>query len=98
MHLVRLSPEERDPEAVEGARQALLRPLQIIEEQLARTPFMTGDRFTMGDIPVGTNVHRWFLFDLDMPDMPNLRRWYDVIRQRPAFLEHIADPAFHLSG
>ena len=98
MHLVRLPPEERDPEAVEGARQALLKPLQIIEEQLARTPFMTGDRFTMGDIPVGMRVHRWFLFDLETPDMPNLRRWYDVIRRRPAFLEHIADPALHLSG
>ena len=98
MHLARLPPEERDPAAVEGARQALLWPLQIIEEQLARTPFMTGDRFTMGDIPVGMRVHRWFLFDLETPDMPNLRRWYDVIRRRPAFLEHIADPALHLSG
>ena len=60
--------------------------------------FVSDDRSTMGDIPVGTNVHRWFLFDLETPDMPNLRRWDDVIRRRPAFLEHIADPALHLSG
>ena len=76
----------------------MLRQLQILEARLAREPFMTGDRFTMGDIPVGMRVHRWFLFDLETRDMPNLRRWYDVIRRRPAFLEHIADPALHLSG
>ena len=98
MHLVRLPSEDRDPAQVESARQALLRPLQIIEDQLAQTEFIAGDRFTMGDIPIGIRVHRWFLFDLETPDLPSLTRWYDVIRQRPAFLAHIADPAVHLSG
>ena len=98
MHLVRLPPEERDPAQVEGARQALLRPLKIIDSQLAKTSFISGERFTMGDIPIGIRVHRWFLFDLETPEFPNLTRWYEVIRQRPGFLEHIADPAVHLSG
>ena len=98
MHLVRLPPEERDPAQVEGARQALLRPLKIIDSQLAKTSFISGERFTMGDIPIGIRVHRWFLFDLETPDFPNLTRWFEVIRQRPGFLEHIADPAVHLSG
>ena len=98
MHLVRLPPEERDPAQVEGARQALLRPLKIIDSQLAKTSFISGERFTMGDIPIGIRVHRWFLFDLETPDFPNLSRWYEVIRQRPGFLQHIADPAVHLSG
>ena len=98
MHLVRLPPEERDPAQVEAARQALLRPLKIIDSQLAKTSFISGERFTMGDIPIGIRVHRWFLFDLETPDFPNLSRWYEVIRQRPGFLQHIADPAVHLSG
>ena len=98
MHLVRLPPEERDPAQVEGARQALLRPLKVIDSQLAETSFISGERFTMGDIPIGIRVHRWFLFDLETPDFPNLSRWYEVIRQRPGFLKHIADPAVHLSG
>ena len=84
MHLVRLPPEERDPAQVESARQALLRPLHIIDDQLAKTPFIAGERFTMGDIPVGMRVHRWFLFDLQTHDLQNLPRCYEVLRQRPA--------------
>ena len=51
----------------------------------------------MGDIPIGMRVHRWFLFDSETPNLPNLTCWYEVIRQRPAFLEYIANPAVHLS-
>ena len=98
MNLVRLPPEERSADEVEEARQSLLRPLAIIDEQLGRTEYMAGDQFTMGDIPVGMRVHRWFLFDLESPPMPNLDRWYKRLQERPAFQKHIADPALHLSG
>ena len=83
---------------LEGARQALLKPLRILDQQLGQTEFIAGDRFTMGDIPVGMRVHRWHLFDLETPPMANLRRWYDALRARPAFVEHIADPMLHLAG
>ncbi len=59
---------------------------------------MGKNQFTMGDIPIGMCVHRWFLFDPPSPNLPNLTSWYEVIRQRPAFLEYIADPSVHLSG
>ena len=98
MNLVRLPPEERNTDEVEEARVSLLTPLGIIEEQLSRTKYIAADHFTMGDIPIGMRVHRWFLFDLESPPMPNLARWYAAIQERPAFKKHIADPALHLSG
>ena len=98
MNLVRLPAEERNPDEVEEARASLLTPLGIIEEQLSRTEFIAANHFTMGDIPIGMRVHRWFLFDLESPPMPNLERWYAAIQERPAFKKHIADPALHLSG
>jgi len=98
MHLVRLPPEERDPNEVEKARLSLLRPLAILDAQLAQTEYVAGDHFTMGDIPVGMRVHRWYLFGLESPPMPNLARWYGAIGERAAFQEHIADPRLHLSG
>ncbi|PPR63757.1 MAG: Glutathione S-transferase GstB [Alphaproteobacteria bacterium MarineAlpha4_Bin2] len=98
MNLVRLPPDERDPKAVEEARLSLLKPLGILEEQLSKTEYVAGDAFSMGDIPIGMRVHRWFLFDLKSPSMPNLERWYKAIQHRPAFKRHIANPALHLSG
>ena len=98
MNLVRFPTEERDPAAVEEARVSLLRPLGMLEEQLSKTAYVAGDAFTMGDILIGMRVHRWFLFNLESPPMPNLARWYDAIQQRPAFKQHIEDAALHLSG
>jgi glutathione S-transferase len=98
MNLVRLPPKERSAVLVEEARLSLLTPLLIIEEQLSKTEYIAADFFTMGDIPIGMRVHRWFLFNLESPPMPNLERWYKAIQERPAFKKHIADPALHLSG
>ena len=33
---------------------------------------MTGDRFTIGDIPAGAAVYRWLVFDLERPEMPHI--------------------------
>ena len=33
---------------------------------------MTGDRFTIGDIPTGAAVYRWLVFGLERPEMPHI--------------------------
>lgn len=98
MQLIRLPTSERDPAEAEAAREELIKPFSILDSQLSRTRHIAGDRFTMGDIPIGIRAHRWHLFDIERPAMPNLERWYTEIRERPAFRKWIADPANHLSG
>jgi glutathione S-transferase len=98
MQLVRLPESERDPAKIEEARRELIEPFRMIDGQLSKTGYIAGDRFTMGDIPIGIRAHRWHLFDIERPPMPNLARWYAEIRERPAFREWIAAPAHHLSG
>jgi glutathione S-transferase len=39
----------------------------------------------MGDIPMGCAVWRWFGLQIDRPELPNLQRWFDHLRQRPAY-------------
>lgn len=98
MQLVRLPEDQRDPDVLEAARQELLKPFGILDDALSKMRYVAGDQFTMGDIPLGIRAHRWHLFDIERPAMPNLERWYADIRERPAFKEWIADPANHLSG
>ena len=98
MQLVRLPQDERDPAKLERARQSFIKRLHIIEEQLCRTPYISGERFTYGDIPLGLRLHRWSLFGLEQPPMPNIERWYRAIRERQAFQVWTANPAHHVEG
>ncbi len=34
----------------------------------------------MGDIPAATTVHRWYALDIDHPELPNVQRWYNLMK------------------
>ena len=47
----------------------------------------------MGDIPLGTTVHRWLeLPELTRPPLPALEKWHARLAERPAFREHVMLP------
>jgi glutathione S-transferase len=50
---------------------------------------MAGDNFTMGDIPVGCFVHRWYVLPIERLRYPNLLAWYERLKERSAFHEHV---------
>jgi glutathione S-transferase len=98
MHLIRLPQAQRDAHALEHARLDFVKALSIAEAQLGRTRYIAADRFTYGDIALGIRVHRWFLFGLERPRMPNVDRFYAEIQARPGFQKFTADPANHVEG
>ena len=97
MHLVRLPEDQRDVREAEKARQKLIKEFTTIEEQLGKTEYIAANRWTMGDIPLTIRCHRWHLFNIDRPDMPNLSRYYSAVQKRQSF-HSIADPAMHVEG
>ena len=46
---------------------------------------MTGDAFTMGDIPLGTSVQRWFNLPIERENFRNLEAYYRRLQARAAF-------------
>lgn len=98
MHLIRLPDNQRDVHELDLACRAFYKALHIMEAQLAQTRFICGERFTYGDIALGLRVHRWYLFALPSPKVPQVERWYREIQTRPAFHKWTADPAHHLEG
>ena len=54
------------------------------------TAYVAGDRFSMGDIPVGVMTYRFRQLCPKRPDMPHLERWYAAIEKRQAFQDHVA--------
>ena len=91
-HLIRFSPEDRDPEQIETSRKASIEVFQMFEEHLENNTYAAGDEFTMGDIPVGAAVHRWFSLPVERPDLKLLKAYYDRLGERPAYQKHIMLP------
>jgi glutathione S-transferase len=91
-NLVRVAPEKRDPKLIEDARKKLADGLKIVENALSSRPYIAGGAFTMGDIPMGVALHRWFLLPIERPDYPKLKAYYDRLAGRPGFQEHCSAP------
>ncbi len=89
---VRTPPEKRDPVAIEAARLKAEAAWRIADARLARTAWLGGDTFTMGDIPVGVFAYRWFNLTIERSPLPNLQRYYEALTKRPAYQKHIMLP------
>lgn len=91
-NLVRAAPEQRnDQEVASGLKQgaALLR---IVAGQLDRTPFLSGDRFGLGDIPLATQLQALSITGSGLEIPEPVQAWYDRLRQttRLATIEQIS--------
>jgi glutathione S-transferase len=89
-NLVRVAPDKRDMKAVEEGRSKMADNLKMVEARLAGRPFVAGDALTMGDMPMGVAVHRWFTLPIERPDYPRLAAYYERLKQRPGYAKHCA--------
>lgn len=89
LHLVRRKPEDRDPALVAASAAACGKAMDIVNAALAQTPWLSGDAFGIGDIPMGVYAHTYFTLAMDRPPLPHVRRWYDRLRERPAYAEMV---------
>lgn len=52
-------------------------------------PHITGEHFTIGDIPIGLVVNRWFHLQMDRPDYPAVSAYYERLSLRPPYQAHV---------
>lgn len=89
INLVRRAPGERDEAAMEAGRQALATHLAVVDAALAGQPYLSGDQFAIGDIPLGCLVYAWFELDIERPKLPHLHAWYERLSERPAYRQRV---------
>ena len=70
----------------------------LLDRHLAGQPFVAGDHLTMGDIPVGATLYRYFELDLERPGLPNIEAYYARLQERPAYRQHVMVPFDELKG
>lgn len=86
MQLIRTPVDQRRDDLVALSVAATTPLLQLIDRHLANQRFMAGDAFSMADIPLGCEMHRWFGLPLahELDATPHLQRWYFALCDRAA--------------
>jgi glutathione S-transferase len=92
--LIRTPPEKRDYAKIDDARVKTTDAMRILDAQLGKTAYVAGDRFSMGDIPVGLIAYRFHKLVPEGAGLKNFERWFKDLAARPAFQEHILPVPF----
>ena len=92
IELIRTPPANGDVTVISRAERLSLAAAQILDARLSDRTFLAGESFSIRDIPAATTVHRWYALDIHHPELPNLYRWYQLIKQRPPFRGVVMTP------
>jgi glutathione S-transferase len=90
--MIRTPETDRDQIAIDRGVLETGKVLKILDQRLEKNDYVAGDRFTMGDIPLGANMYRYFNLSIDRPSLPNVEAWYGRLCQRSAFQQHAMIP------
>ena len=90
--LVRTPPEKRDMAAIKKATADAGKLWGRLDQKLEGRTHVAGNHLTMGDIPAGCFVHRWYALDVERPDLKNVKAWYERLKARPAYAKNVMAP------
>lgn len=83
-------PPWNHPWFVEQGRRQITKEVGQLNDHLSGTgPYITGEHFTIADIPIGLVVNRWFCLNFARPEYPSVARYYDCLSARPAYMRHV---------
>ncbi|CAI8887323.1 glutathione S-transferase family protein [Pseudomonas serboccidentalis] len=86
MSLVRKSPDYQDRAALTNGVEQWSKTMGILDQQLQKTgAYVSGEAFSLADIPIGLSVNRWFETPLAHPDYPAVSAYYERLSQREGF-------------
>lgn len=71
----------------------MTRSLKIADQVLANQPWLSGENFGVGDIPLGCYAYAWFEFPIERASTPHLEDWYNRLTQRPAYRKAVMTPS-----
>jgi glutathione S-transferase len=79
IQLIRTPADKRDANAIAKSVGETEPLLDVLDKHLSQRPFMAGAAFTMADVPIACEMHRWLGLPIGHPARPHLDRWYQNI-------------------
>jgi GST-like protein len=83
-HHFNLYAPEKLPYAIDRYVKETNRLYGVMDRRLAEVPFLAGEEYTIADIASYPWIVPWKQQQQVLDDFPNLRRWFEAIRARPA--------------
>lgn len=90
--LVRHKPEQRDAAAISRSAAAAAGMMHILDAELARQPWLTGDSFGIADVPMGVYAYTYFTIPIERPELPHVADWYARLTARSGFADQVMIP------
>ncbi|MEG0184503.1 MAG: glutathione S-transferase N-terminal domain-containing protein [Stenotrophomonas sp.] len=90
MARVRRHPDHPDNATAEASLVLWNRLMGMLDTQLAAsTGHVAGSGFTLADIVLGLSTQRWRSTPGDKPVLNHVNAWFERLRGRPGFAEHV---------
>jgi len=90
--LIRPSPSGPDAQQLAALIDRLGQTWALLDRQLGKQSYVAGDGLSLADIVLGNSIRRWYAFDFDRPELPNLAAWHKRLAARPGFQSHMMGP------
>jgi len=87
--LVRTKAADRDPAVVRDGADALKALMPRLDARLGEGLYLGGDALGFADIMAGHVLYRYMTLDFDKAATPNIDAYYERLRARPAYAEHV---------
>lgn len=67
----------------------VVRGLELFAGAIPPQGYLAGDVLTVGDIPIGQLVSRWFKLLIEHPVNPRISAYFDLLSTRQAYRDHV---------
>jgi len=87
--VVRTPADRQDRAAIKDLTKRLTTHYELLDRQLATRLWLVGNRLSLADIAVGVTLYRYYEMEIDRPALSNLRAWYERLKERLAYRDHV---------
>lgn len=85
----KLDPQKRSSDFASQVKD-LGAQLSILDKSIGDKKWVAGDELTLADISLAPIVYRCLRFGVELPPLPNVKRWDEAVSQREAFTKATA--------
>lgn len=83
---------DQDPKAFEPHAEGLQGVMSILDAALEGRDHLVGGDLTFGEFGLAIFARRAFMLPYGVPEAPNVLRWLDRLKARPAYAKHVDFP------